>query len=444
MDREKEFDFDQVNDALFDFLDRTPNAFYAVENMRQILTEHEYTPLREQDSWHLEEGGKYFVTRNDSALIAFRIPKDASGFHIVATHGDSPAFKIKTHAEITADNSYVKLNTEKYGGMLMSTWMDRPLSVAGRVASETPNGIETRLVNIDKDLVMIPSLAIHINREANTGYTFHAQSELPLFGQIESKDGFLELVAEAAGVRQEDILDTDLFLYNRMKAVKYGAQEAYIASGRLDDLQCAFASLQGFLYAEPKQIAVHALLDNEEVGSGTKQGASGTFLSDVLHRIAASSGKETDYLRMVSESFMVSADNAHAVHPNHMETSDPTNRPHLNGGIVIKYNANQKYTSDAVSAALFRSICKQAKVPVQTFVNHSDQAGGSTLGNLSQAQVSLNSVDIGLPQLAMHSAYETAGAKDTAYLIEALREFYSCKIRRDGNRGERYQICSES
>lgn len=430
--------FDNINNELISFLDNSPVSFFAVKNMCEALNKEGYTRLYEGQAWELEAGKGYYVTRNDSAVIAFRIPKkDYTGFQMMASHCDSPVFKIKTNAEITIDNSYVKLNVEKYGGMICSPWLDRPLSVAGRIVVSTEDGIMTKLVNVDRDLMIIPNLAIHMNREVNDGYKFNAQVDmLPLFCEKgEEKDVFLKLIAEEAGVKAEDILDTDLFLYNRMKGTKLGLNNEFISSGRLDDLQCAFASLQGFLKAQPQDsVAVHCVYDNEEVGSGTKQGAASTFLKDTLHRINNAFGKsEDEYLMSIAKSFLVSADNAHAVHPNHPEKSDPTNRPYLNKGIVIKYSANQKYTTDAISGAVMRAICKKADVPYQTFTNRSDMLGGSTLGNISQNQVALNTVDIGLPQLAMHSPYETAGAKDTAYLAEAAKVLFSSSIEGAGD-----------
>ncbi len=263
---------------------------------------------------------------------------------------------------------------------------------------------------------------------------------LPLFGGIGAKDGFLQLIAGEAGVEEEDILDMDLFLYNRMKGTVLGLDGEFIAAPRLDDLQCAFASLKGFLSARPKEsVAVHCVLDNEEVGSGTRQGAASTFLRDVLHRVNGGMGRgEEEYLMALASSFMVSADNAHSIHPNQQDKADPTNRPYMNGGIVIKYSANQKYTTDAVSGAVFKSLCQKAGVPYQTFVNRSDMLGGSTLGNICTSQVALNMVDVGLPQLAMHSCYETAGSKDTAYLAKAARELFSSSVCGDGD-GE-YQV----
>ena len=430
--------FKHVNEELFSFLDHSPNAFFAVRNMCDLLSGAGMTRLYEGTPWKLEAGKGYFVTRNDSAVIAFKIPKlDYTGFQMMASHCDSPVFKIKTNAEISVDQRYVKLNVEKYGGMLCAPWLDRPLSVAGRVVVRTKDGIETRLVNVERDLMIIPNLAIHMDRQVNDGHKFNAQVDmLPLFCEKgEEKDAFLGLIAAEAGVPAGDILDTDLLLYNRMPAVSLGLNGEFIASGRLDDLQCAFASLKGFIESAPADsVAVHCVFDNEEVGSGTKQGAASTFLKDTLHRINSAAGRtEEEYLMSIASSFLVSADNAHAVHPNFAEKTDPTNRPYLNKGIVIKYSANQKYTTDAVSGAIMRAICQEADVPCQTFANRSDMLGGSTLGNIAQSQVALNTVDIGLPQLAMHSPYETAGAKDTAYLIAAAKVLFSSSVEGTGD-----------
>lgn len=429
----------KLNRKLMDFLDQSVNAFFAVENMREILLKEGFHPLYEGEDWQLESGEKYFVTRNDSALIAFVLPKKPiKGFQMMASHSDSPVFKVKTDPEIEVDKAYIQLNVEKYGGMICSPWLDRPLSVAGRVLLRTSKGVETRLLNIDRDLLIIPNLAIHMNREVNDGYKFNAQKDmLPLFSTEEGKGGFRKIVAEALSVKEECILDWDLFLYNRQKATFLGAEEEFIGSGRLDDLQCAFASLQGILSAKPKDsVAVHCVYDNEEVGSGTKQGAGSTFLKDVLHRIlAAFQGGEEEFIKALQNSFLISADNAHAVHPSHLDKADPVNRPYMNRGIVLKYSANQKYTTDAVSGAVFKSFCEKAKVPFQCFTNRSDMLGGSTLGNISNSQVALNTVDIGLAQLSMHSPFETAGVLDSYYLVEVAKLFYSSSIlgRGDGN-----------
>lgn len=430
-------DFNNINKELLEFLDSSPNAFFAVKNMSEILKNSGLTRLYEGENWELEVGRGYYVTRNDSAIIAFKIPnKDFSGFQIMASHCDSPSFKIKPNADMLVENTYLKLNIEKYGGMLNSPWLDRPLSVAGRVMVKTEDGIETKLLKLERDLLIIPNLAIHMNRQANDGYSYNAQTDmLPLYGQLEetkekTQNPFMEMIAEELDVNIEEILDTDLYLYDRMPGKIIGIKGEFISSGRLDDLQCSFASIKGFIQSEPvNSIAVHCVFDNEEVGSETKQGAGSGFLRDTLERVNMCLGRShEDYLKSLTSSFMISADNAHAVHPNLGEKTDPTNRPYLNKGIVIKYNANQKYTTDAVSAAIVKQMCEMAKVPFQTFTNRSDMLGGSTLGNISQGQVALNTVDIGLPQLAMHSVYETAGAKDTAYLAELAKILYSTSV----------------
>lgn len=426
-----------VNAALFDFLDRSPVPFYAVRNMRKMLDRAGFVCLNESGHWKLQEKGSYYVTRNDSALIAFRLPRrDFTGFQMMASHCDSPLFRIKPDAEITVEKTYVKLNVEKYGGAILAPWLDRPLSIAGRVIAKTEEGIETRFVNIDRDLLIIPNLAIHMNRKVNEGFQYNLQKDmLPLFCEVpqqgeDSEGALMKLIAQEAGVLPDRILDTDLYLYSRTRAGYIGLNREFIMSARLDDLQCAFASLLGFLHSEPvDSAAVFCIFDNEEVGSGSKQGAAGTFLQDTLFRLNDGLGRtREDYLRSLASSFMVSADNAHSVHPNHPDKADPTNRPFMNRGIVIKYSSNQKYTTDAVSGAIFRAICEKADVPWQTFANRSDMIGGSTLGNISQAHVSVNTVDVGLAQLAMHSPCETAGAKDTAYLAEAARILFSGSV----------------
>ncbi len=428
-----------ITAKMLEFIDASPTCFHVVDNLKKQLLENGYTELFENQQWKLvpedagskgkSKGGKYFVTRNDSSIISFRIPKkDFKGFYMTASHSDSPSFKIKENPEMEAAGAYVKLNVEKYGGMLCAQWFDRPLSVAGRVIVRDKKGTaQTKLVNLDRDLVMMPALAIHMNREANDGYKYNAQNDmLPVFGDIEYKDKFFDLVAEAAGVDKKDILGHDLFLYNRVKPTVWGASNEFIASSRLDDQECVYTTFCGFMNAAGSDnVAVHCVFDNEEVGSGTKQGAASTFLKDTLVRINECLGRTNEqYLVALANSFMISADNAHAVHPNHAEKADPVNRPVINKGIVIKYNANQKYTTDAVSAANFKLVCEKAGVPYQTFTYRSDMAGGSTLGNISTTQVAVNTVDRGLAQLAMHSPYESAGAQDPEYLARATQAFY--------------------
>lgn len=426
-----------ITERLLAFLEASPTSFHAVANMADRLKAAGFTELRESECWKVEPGKNYFVTRNMSSLIAFKVPgADFTGFQILSSHSDSPTFKIKEKPEMEVEKHYVKLNVEKYGGMLCAPWFDRPLSVAGRLVVRDGQRFVTRLVNIDRDLVMIPNLAIHMNRQVNDGYAYNPQVDmLPLYGGSEAAGTFMRTVAESAGLDEADILGHDLYLYNRMRGTIWGAEEEFFSCGRIDDLQCAFASLEGFLAGgHPDCVSVHAVLDNEEVGSTTKQGAASTFLADTLKRLNQALGRsEEQYLAALASSFMISADNAHGVHPNHADKADPTNRPYLNGGIVVKYNANQKYTTDAVSAAVFKALCDEVGVPVQTFTNRSDMAGGSTLGNISNTQVALNTVDIGLPQLAMHSPYETAGVKDTEYLIRTATRFFSTCLRAEGD-----------
>ena len=424
-----------VNRALLDFIDASPNSFYAVRNLCAAMEKEGFTPLRERETWTLEPGRGYYVTRNGSALIAFRLPRErCEGFQIMASHSDSPALKLKVNAAMDPVGGLVRLNVERYGGMILSTWFDRPLSVSGRVMVRAAEGVETRLVNVERDLLVIPSLAIHMDRSVNEGHAFNVQKELtPVLGADAA--ALPTLIAEAAGAEPADVLDTDLFLYPRQRGVVAGAAGELLVSPRLDDLQCAFASAKGLLLAEPKRsAAVCCVFDNEEVGSGTRQGAASTFLKDVLRRIIiAGGGDDEAYLRALSSGFLLSADNVHGMHPNYPEKADPTNRPVLNGGVVIKYNASQKYTTDAVSGALTRLLCERAGVPVQTYFNRSDIAGGSTLGHISSAQVPVRAADVGLAQLAMHSACETGGAEDTARLVETARELYSTSLLPEGD-----------
>lgn len=419
-----------ISQQLLEFIENSPTCFHAVQAMTDILSAEGFTELKENQKWHIENGGRYFVTRNGSSLTAFTVPfQEMKGMHIIASHSDSPSFKIKENPELESEGHYIRLNVEGYGGMIRAPWFDRPLSVAGRVIvkDKAQGGFRSILVDIGRDLVMIPNLAIHMDRQINDSCKYNIQKDmLPIYGDLSAKGTFMKLIADTAGVPEEEILGHDLFLYNRQKGTVWGASGEFLSCSRLDDLQCAFASLKGFLAGKRQEyLAVHCVLDNEEVGSGTKQGAASTFLYDTLTRIHTSLGlSQEDYLIHLADSFMISADNAHAVHPAHTDKADPANRPYINGGIVIKFSASQKYCTDGISAAIFRDLCQRAGVPVQTFVNRSDMAGGSTLGNISNTQVALNTVDIGLPQLAMHSPYETAGVKDTGYLIRAAEEFF--------------------
>lgn len=417
---------------MLEFIRKSPTCFHAVDSLKQMLEAERYKEWKEDREWEAQPEGKYYVVRNDSSVIALHLPKtqEIKGFHICASHSDSPAFKVKEAPEMLVEKHYVKLNTEKYGGMILSTWLDRALSVAGRIVVKNGDDLETRLVNIDRDLLVIPNVAIHMNRDMNKGVEYNPQTDmLPLFGECPEDDpdgGLLALVAEETQVNKEDILGHDLFLYVREEGRQIGRNSEFVLSPRLDDLQSAYATMKAFLSSTPENfINVCAVFDNEEVGSTTKQGADSTFLEDVLVRCCEALGmSEGKYRQLVAGSFLISADNAHAVHPNHPEKADPTNRPYLNGGIVIKYHGSQRYATDACSAARMKLWCEKAGVPFQTYANRSDIAGGSTLGNISTAHVSVASVDIGLPQLAMHSAVETAGARDTDYCIRALQEFY--------------------
>ena len=429
-----------ISKELMDFIKESPTAFHVVKNFSTMLEKAGFIKLNERNKWKIEQGGKYYVTRNDSSIIAFQVPDNMEfyNFQIAAAHSDSPAFKIKENPEMVEDNNYVTLNVEKYGGMLMAPWLDRPLSVAGRVIVKDGNTLKPVLLNVDRDLCLIPNLAIHMNREANTGLNYNAQKDMiPLIGETESKGLFDSIIADAAQTDKESVISSDLFLYNRQAGTIWGADNEFISAPRLDDVMCAYSCMNALIDSDEsnhESVAVCAVFDNEEVGSSTKQGADSTFLSDVLMRIAACAGKDNeDYIRACAGSFMLSADNAHAVHPNYQEKADPTNRPHMNKGIVIKYNANQKYTTDAVSAAIFKEICTRAGVPTQEFANRSDIPGGSTLGNIANCHVSMNTVDIGLAQLAMHSPYETAGIMDTEYMIKAVKEFFETAIVTNSN-----------
>ena len=426
-----------MNQALFSYIAASPTAYNAAAHTASLLEAEGYLPLSESREWSLKAGQGYYVTRNGSSLIAFRVPEtDFSGFMMTAAHGDSPCFKIKENAELS-DGRHLRLSVERYGGMLCATWLDRPLSVAGRVTVRTEKGIAVKTVNLPDTYAVIPTVAIHMNRSANEGATYNAAVDMiPLVGEASDAGLIRRRAAESAGVAEEDILTSDLFLYNPQEGMEWSG---FISAPRLDDLQCAFSSLTAFIQSgktreKPATVPVYCLFDNEEVGSHTKQGAASTFLYDVLNRICAARGLDASGMaRRIAASFLVSCDNAHAVHPNHPEYQDKNHAVYMNSGVVIKYNANQKYTSDAVSAGIFGLICERAEVPVQRYANRADMAGGSTLGNIANTQVSLNTVDIGLPQLAMHSAYETAGAKDTAYMVRALTAFFGTEIRMEAD-----------
>ncbi len=418
--------FEETNRDLLHFISKSPSVFHVVRHIKAALLYAGFTEIREEDSWQIKRGGKYVVTRNGSALIAFSVPENGgNAFKITAAHCDSPTFKIKENPEMR-DGKYTRLNVEGYGGMIMSTWLDRPLSAAGRLFVKDNGQIISKLVSLDHPTLLIPSVAIHMDRTVNSGHAWNIQNDLlPLYSTDGSAD-FMETLAQAAKVKAADILGHDIFLYSCAPGILWGPQHEFISSPRLDDLQCAFATFRGFTNGKKqKDISVYALFDNEEVGSGTAQGAGSTFLTNTISRLALSLGRSYDEIQaMLAKSFMISADNGHAVHPNHGEYADPVNAPVLNSGIIIKFNASQKYSTDGYSAAVFRDLCLKADVPVQTYTNRSDIPGGSTLGNISNTKVAVPTVDIGLPQLAMHSSYETAGAKDTEYLVKAVSYFF--------------------
>ncbi len=413
---------------LLTYIDKSPCSFYAVDNICSILTDKGYRRLREGESWDLQVGGKYFVTRNGSSLLAFRIPsRSFQSFMIGGAHSESPSYKVKINAE-TCRNDYVQLAVEPYGGMIAESWLDRPLSVAGRLLVRSENKVVSKLVNVEKDLLVIPNVAIHLTRNKNKeGKGLNPAVDMqPLYGVGGYGVDFFGEIAKAAGVGKADILSFDLFLYNRMPASRWGIDGSFLSAPRIDDLVCVYACLTGFTEAKDneKSVPVLAVFDNEEVGSCTKQGACSTFLADTLKRINGAFGKDAEYCRRIANSFLVSADNGHALHPNHPELADKNHAPVLNGGIIIKHNAAQHYCTDGVSDALFRLLCHEAEVPCQTYYNRADIRGGSTLGNLSNSQVSLNGVDIGLAQLAMHSAYENVGTKDIERLCKVMALFF--------------------
>ena len=409
---------------LMDYLNSAHSVFHAVDGIVQQLQSNGYVCLQESECWSLQNGGKYYLTRGGSAVIAFQVPQGSpKGFLMSASHADRPTFKVKENGELTG--AYTRLAVERYGGMLIAPWLDRPLSIAGRVMVETENGITAKLVDIDRDLLLIPNVAIHMNRKANEGYAYNpAVDTLPLLGGKEAAGKLMPLLEAQAGGK---ILGHDLYLYVRQQASVWGMDEEYISAPALDDLQCAWGCTQGFLAAQPGQsMPVLCVFDSEEVGSSSLQGAASDLLERVLRRICDS--LQLSYDQMLAQSFMVSADNAHALHPNHPELADATNAPVMGGGVVIKHNANQRYTTDGISAALMRKVCQKAGVPVQTYYNRADLPGGSTLGNISLSHVSVPSVDIGLAQLAMHSCYETASVQDAICLELAMQAYYSSTL----------------
>ena len=424
-------------DDLVEFLQESVTPFHAAATAESWLRAAGFTRLEEADYWNLEPGKGYYTTRNGSSVVAWRVPDHAiGGWRIVASHSDSPTWKIKT--DIVENDGCRRLSVEGYGGMIMSTWLDRPLTVGGRVIVKTEDGIESRLVCIDRDLLVIPSLAIHFQRDINKGHTFNPQVDMqPLWGPAGSRT-LTDLVAEELGVDTADILDSDLQLVTRQALTQIGPDGEFFMAPRIDDLECAATTLLGFLDAAAETDSacapVWAMLDNEEVGSSSRMGAESSYLRDVLDRIVDAiphSGQAMH--RAMANSFMLSADNAHATHPNFPQKSDPCAPVRLGGGVVLKYNASQKYTTNAVSGAIFRAICEKADVPVQVFTNRADEAGGSTLGNLQSHTLPIPMADIGLAQLAMHSAVETASVADAEAMTKAVAAFYRVHLRALGD-----------
>lgn len=413
-----------------DFLKTSTNPYEAVRSLKNMLVSNSYTELHEYSKFDIKKGGKYFVTRNNSSIIAFQIPTDLSdlSFNISASHTDSPTFKIKPFNDIIIQNEYHMLNTEVYGGPIYSSFFDRALSISGRMFVKENNKVKEVLVNFDRDLLVIPNECIHFNRAVNDGKSYNAQIDLlPLLGKNKN---LTTLIEEEYNVKKEDVLSFDLTLYSRFRGSKFGAENEFFMAPQIDDLESDYGCFKGFIEATPsKSINICVAFDNEEVGSQTKQGALSTFLSDTINRIKdALDLSDEDIKIALSKSLMVSCDNAHAVHPNDPNKTDQLNKVFMNNGIVIKHNANQHYATDAASDAIFKYILSKNNVKYQDFTNRSDVRGGGTLGAISTSQVSIKTVDIGLAQLAMHSCVETAGSYDLDYLISGMKSFYDSHI----------------
>lgn len=427
----------KLGTRLLDFINNSPTAFHAVNTTEDILLKNNFKELKEDEQWNLEKQGKYYVKRNNSAIIAFAMGKESvveNGFKIIGSHTDSPTFRIKPDAEMSVENKYLKLNTEVYGGPILNTWMDRPLSIAGRVilkSNDIMNPVQ-KFININKPILIIPNLAIHMNRAVNQGFEINPQKHtLPLAKVItenmEKENYLLNLVAKELEVNKEEILDFDLFLYEFEKGCLMGEDNEFISSSRLDDLSMVHASLEAITETEvSKATNVMVAFDNEEVGSATKQGADSMFLDSILERIVEKEDESREaYFRALAKSFIISSDLAHALHPNFTEKNDLTSKPIINKGPVIKVSARQSYTSDSFSSSIYEQICNEARVPVQRFVNRSDERGGSTIGPISSTHISIPSVDIGSPVLAMHSVREFGGVLDHKYIIQSFKKFYS-------------------
>lgn len=422
---------------LIEFLYNSPSASHGVESVKAILSDAGFTEIKEADKWDLKKGDKHYVVKNGSALIAFEVGNEnieEAGFRLIGAHTDVPGFRIKPNPQMISENTYVKLNTEVYGGPILSTWYDRPLGIAGKVAVKglSPLKPEIRLVNINKPLLIIPSLAIHMNREVNNGYKYNAQVDtLPLLGlindKLEREDYLMNILAQELNVNKEDILNFELGLYEYEKGSLIGMNEELISSGRFDDLWMVFAGVKALVDSkETDATKVMVCIDNEEIGSRTAQGASSSILNNLLERIILGLGKDTEsYYRALANSIMISADLSHAVHPNLGDKHDPTNRPVLGNGPVLKMAASGSYSTDSFNGAVFASVCESANVPFQKFVNRSDVRGGSTIGPITSALLNIPVIDMGAPVLGMHSIRELAAVKDNYYTVKAFTEFFS-------------------
>ena len=425
---------------LLRFIEESPSCYHTTAAIARRLDTAGFTRLSEAEAWELRAGGNYYVIRAQASVIAFRVPERENfcGFNISASHGDYPCFKIKELGEL-ARTEYTGVNTESYGGSILSSWLDRPLSVAGRLICRTENGISSRLFDVSRDLLLIPNTAPHLNKKLNCGYEYNmAVDMVPLLCTGEPNGRLKHIIAKAAEVDEDDILGADMYLYNRTPGRIWGAEDEFFSSRSIDDLQCAYSSLCGFLAAKPSEnCMVYCCFDNEEVGSATKQGAGSTFLYDILRRINSSKGDVELTVRLAS-SFLLSCDNAHALHPNHPELTDAKNRVVLGGGVVLKFNANMKYTTDGISEAFIVHLCRSNDIPLQYYANRSDIGGGSTLGGIATTRVSINSADVGLPQLAMHSSYETASTRDSTAMARLCEAFFSSGLISDNEDSYRF------
>ena len=422
---------------LIDFLYDSPSACHGVKATQKILDKNGFIEIKETDKWNLEAKGKYYVIKNDSALIAFEVGTgdiEETGLRLIGAHTDVPGFRIKPNPQMISEGKYVKLNTEVYGGPILHTWFDRPLSIAGKVSlkGSSPLKPETRLVNINKPLLIIPSLAIHMNREVNEGFKINKQVDtLPLLGlindKLEKEDYLMNILAEELQVNKEDILNFELGLYEYEKGMLIGMNEELISSGRFDDLWMVYAGIKALVDSKENEATkVMICIDNEEIGSLTAEGANSTLLNNILERIALGLGKDREgYYRALANSIMISADLAHAVHPNLGDKHDPTNRPVLEGGPVLKIAASGSYSTDSFNGAVFAGICEAAGVPFQKFVNRSDVRGGTTIGPVTSSNLTIPVIDMGAPVLGMHSIRELASVKDNYYTVKVFTEFFS-------------------